>query len=395
MLWVIAAGGLAAAAFFGLRPQPVAVESAVAVRGELQTTINAEGRTRVRDRFVVAAPVGGRLSRLRLRRGDRVARGSVVATIEAPPLEPLDPREQGVVEARLTAAQAARREAEAMVARQLTTLAQAERERQRAERLVETGDLSRQEFERWCNVEAAGREELTAARSRQAIAAAEVEAARAALLTNNGRGGAGRPRQSARIEVTSPIDGRVLRLYEESERVVAAGAPLLEISNPETLELVIEVLSTDAVRLRPEMPVIVERWGGDQPLQGKVRVIEPTAFTRISALGIEEQRVNVIADLPERPGTLGDGYRIEARIIVNQLPDVLKLPLGALFREGDDWAVYLIEKGRAHRRLVSLGQRGEREAEVTAGLREGQRVIQRPPRELRDGDRVTELPGGR
>lgn len=394
-------GGLLAVAILGLRPEPLVVETALVSRGMMQTTVSAGGRTRIQDRFVIAAPVAGKLARLRLRRGDQVAAGALITWIESRPLEPLDPRQRGMAEARLAAAGAARREAEAVVEQARISLSQRERDRQRGERLVESGDLARQEFEQLCSAETAERQQLAAALSRARMAAAESEAARAALLSlsadglpadlDNGEGG-----RLERIAVRSPISGRVLRLHEESERVVAAGTPLIEISNPATLELVIEVLSTAAVGLRPGARVIVDRWGGPNPLEATVRLIEPSAFTKVSALGIEEQRVNVIADLAERPEGLGDGFQIEARLVVSETPETLKVPLSAIFREEggaraeDGWATLIVEGARARRRRIRIGRSNEREAEVLEGLSEGMKVIIYPPTELVDGGRISE-----
>jgi len=387
LLWVIGIIALSAGIFLALRPRPIEIEAATIGRGGLRTTIPAEGRTRIHDRFVIAAPVTGRLRRIDLHRGDNVKAGATVARIDPPPLDPLDPRQRGTAEARLTAAEAAVREAEALVARERTSLAQSQRERERAEKLIESGDLPRQEFERIASAVTAGNQELTAALARVRIAEAEVEAARAALWSLGASDPRGR--QVEAIHIRAPVSGRVLRLHEESERVVTAGTPLIEISNPATLELVIEVLSNDAVRIRPGAEVIVERWGGDHPLRATVRLIEPSAFTRVSALGIEEQRVNIVADLLERPDALGDGYRIETRIVIDEIGQALKTPLGALFRQNEGWAVYVIEEGRVHSRAVTIGNRSDDEAVVLAGLAAGERVVLHPPNELKPGARVT------
>lgn len=386
VLWLTGAAIVIAAVSLALRPRPMLVEVATIGSGRLETTIPAEGRTRIHDRFVVAAPVTGRLKRIDLHRGDEVARAGIIALIEPAPLDPLDPRQRGVAEARLAAAEAASREAEALIARERTALGQTRRERQRAAELVESGDLPRQEFERLGSAVAAGDQQLLAAEARARVAAAEVEAARAALRSLGSTDSI--DRRTETIAVRSPVGGRVLRLYEESERVVTAGTPLIEISNPSTLELVIEVLSSDAVRIRPGAEVIIERWGGDHPLRGTVRLIEPSAFTKVSALGIEEQRVNIVADLLERPEGLGDGYRVESRIVVYRADQSLKVPLSALFRQEEKWAVYIIDGGVAALRPVTIGQRSETEAELVSGVERGARVILHPPGDLRPGIRV-------
>ena len=385
--WVIGLVVVSGVIFLALRPRPIEVEAVTIGRGGLRTTIPAEGRTRIHDRFVVAAPVTGRLRRIDLHRGDNVQAGATVARVDPLPLDPLDPRQRGMAEARLTAAEAAVREAEALVARERTSAAQSQRERERAEKLVESGDLPRQEFERIASTVTAGNQGLAAALARVRIAEAEVEAARAALRSLSATDPRGR--QVEAIPIRAPVSGRVLRLHEESERVVTAGTPLIEISNPATLELVIEVLSSDAVRIRPGAEVIVERWGGDHPLPASVRLIEPSAFTKVSALGIEEQRVNIVADLLERPDALGDGYRIETRIVIDEIGPALKAPLGALFRQNEGWAVYVIAQDRAQSRAVTIGNRSDDEAEVLAGLTAGERVVLHPPNDLKPGARVT------
>jgi len=385
--WVAVAAALIGWAVLALRPKPISVEVAAVTEGPLEVTIAAEGRTRVRDRYVVAAPVSGLLARLRVQRGDWVTTGQPIAQLSPLPLDPLDPRQQGTAEARLRSAEAAQREASARIAQVESTLALATRERKRTEQLVTSGDLPRQALDESHDRETSARQELDAARARTLIANAEVDAARAALLpfpTSREAGGGGG------ILLRAPSAGRVLTLHQESQRVVPAGAPILEISDPAYLELVIEVLSTDAVQISPGARVIVDRWGGDQPLHATVRLLEPAAFTRLSALGIEEQRVNVIADLlpEERPraARLGEAYRIEARIVLRETPRALLIPLSALFRRQEDWACYVItdDSTLAERRLT-LGDRGERHAIVRAGLQPGERVLVHPRNDLSPG----------
>ncbi|NBO65267.1 MAG: HlyD family efflux transporter periplasmic adaptor subunit [Acidobacteria bacterium] len=391
LLWLTGAIMVGAGVLITLRPRPVEVEVATIGEGELVTAISAEGRTRVRDRFIVAAPVTGRLRRIELHRGDKVKVDQAVALIDPVPLNPLDPRQSGVAEARLAAAEAAQREAEALISREQASLNQARRELRRGELLVESGDLPRQELERISSNATAGEQLLIAAQARSRITAAEVEAARSALRSLSTE--IGPNPTTAALSVRSPVAGSVLRLLEESERVVSAGTPLIEISNPSTLELVIEVLSSDAVRVSPGAEVIVERWGGDHVLHGSVRMIEPSAFTRTSALGIEEQRVNIIADLVERPENLGDGYRIETRIVIARIERTLKVPLSSLFRQNEGqneaWMVFAIERSRAQPRLVTIGNRSESDAQVLAGLTVGTPVILFPPSDLQPGARVT------
>ena len=193
------------------------------------------------------------------------------------------------------------------------------------------------------------------------------------------------------IDVRSPVAGHVLRVHEESERIVAAGTPLLEVGDPGDIEVVVDVLSADAVRIRPGAPVAIEDWGGEQPLEARVRLVEPSGFTKVSALGVEEQRVNVVADFVDGPGALGDGYRVEARVVVWEAPDVVRVPGSALFRRGDAWHVFVVERGTARLRRVEVGHRGSFEAELLAGLEPGERVVLHPSDRVQDGVRVREL----
>ncbi|MFN7945787.1 MAG: efflux RND transporter periplasmic adaptor subunit [Blastocatellia bacterium] len=367
-----------------LRPVPEKVEAARVQRGPLRATIDAEGKTRVRDRFVIAAPVTGRLTRIELHRGDQVQSGAVVARLDPLPMSPLDPRQVAEARARVAAAEQLKNEAEAGVAHVRADCEQAQREAQRAERLIETGDISRQDFERLRNADQTCRQQLEAAHFKARAAAAEVEVARAALIAIEQAGQSGK---AATVLVHAPVSGKVLRVNEESERVIAAGAPLIEISN-QTLEIVIDVLSADAVKVKPGAQVLIEGWGGEQPLQARVRLIEPSAFTKISALGIEEQRVNVIADFTDAAVPLGDGYRVEARIVTWETNDALKVPLSALFRQGRDWNVFVIKNGLAERRTVETGHRSAFEAEVLKGLQADEQVIVHPASQISDGVRV-------
>ena len=363
-----------------LAPAPVAVEVTRVGAGPLQVTVDEDGETRARDRFVLSAPVAGRVARIELREGDRVARDQAVA--ELWPL-PLSAREREEQLARIVAAEALLREASERMRHAQSDHEQARREWLRMEKLVAGELVSRQDAEQARVAETTSANELEAARFRMRSAEADLSAARAALLAlDSARAG------SARIPVRSPVAGKVLRLSEKSERVVAAGAPLIIIGDPAHLEIVIDLLSTDAVKVKPGMPVMLEGWGGDKPLRAQVRVVEPYGFTKVSALGVEEQRVNVIADFVDPPGTLGDGYRVEAKIIIWRADSVLKVPVSALFRKGDAWAVFVVDGGRAKQREVRIGQRGELEAEVLQGLKEGETVIRHPSNDISDGARI-------
>jgi HlyD family secretion protein len=364
-----------------MRPSPPIVEVARANRGPLRVTVDEEGETRAHDRFVVAAPVAGRLERVELEDGDIVAGGQVAAIIH--PL-PLDVRSRAEAMARVDSAEAGKREAAAQVQHAQADYDQARRERERAEKLVKDGLISVQSSEQAKTAESTAAHELEAAKFRNVAAAYEVEVARAALIA----AGLGPDDPARLVELRSPVRGSVLKVLEKSERVVPAGTPILSVGDAAKLEIVIDVLSTDAVKVSPGMPVLLENWGGERPLRACVRLVEPSGFTKISALGIEEQRVNVIADFVDPPGRLGDGYRVEARIIIWEAGNVLKIPSGALFRHGQDWNVFAIENGRAWARQVEIGHRSALEAEVLRGIEEGSEVIVHPSNEIASGMRV-------
>ncbi len=384
LLLIAALGAMAFAVMVAMRPSPMMVETATIACGPLRVTIDAEGKTRVRDRFAVASPVTGRLARIELHRGDQVERNALLARIDPLPMAPLDPRQAAEARARVAAAEHLRHEAEAVVAHARADCEQTQRELERAEKLVETGDIARQEFERLRTAEQTCRQQLEAATFKARAVAAEVEVAKAALLAIEQAGQSG---QAATVYVRAPVGGRVLRVVEESERVVTAGTPLLELSG-QTLEIVIDLLSADAVKVQPGAPVWIEGWGGEQPLPARVRLIEPSAFTKVSALGVEEQRVNVIADFTDPVTPLGDGYRIEAQIILWDGQQVLQVSTSAMFRKGQGWNVFVVENGLARERKIEIGHRNPAAAEIRSGLAEGAAVILHPTNELADGLRV-------
>ena len=396
VLGALAAAALALA-WLVLRPAPQRVDVARATLGPLQVTVDEEGETRVRERFVVAAPTTGRLLRMALDEGDRVEAGQLVARIEP---VPLDPRDRASAEARLQAAQANKSAAEARVALARAALEQARRNAGRADRLREAGTLSQEAYEAVQLEATRARQDSEAARFAADAADHEVEAARAALIASSGRapaeapapdGGNGSCAPNPCVLVHAPVSGSVLRIHEESERTVVAGTPLLSLGDPGALEIVVDVLSTDAVQVRPGALVLVEDWGGDGALRARVRRIEPSAFTKISALGVEEQRVNVIADLLDESPGLGDGFRVEARIVTWQADQALQVPASALFRRGDAWVVFVVEGGVARVREVGVGPRSRTAVEIRDGLREGDTVVLHPGDRLHDGVRVEPL----
>ena len=359
-------------------PSPVLVDTGTAVTGPMSVAISEEGRTRVKQRYLITAPASGRLARPQWNEGDRVARGEALARITP---SPLGSRESAEARARIETAEALVREAEANVARARVEQEEAVRGRERAEKLAASGSISRERLERAVHAATVTERSLESSLHRHRAAVSELEVAQAALLAlREERGDA-----KAILSVSSPVDGRVLRLFEESERVVAAGTPLLEVGDPGDMEVMIDVLSTDAVRVEVGQTVWIEEWGGPDPLSGKVNRVEPAAFTRVSALGVDEQRVNVIVDLDETPPELGDGYRVTGRIVVWERTDVLKVPSSALFRIDEDWGVFVVEDGAAASRIVSVGQRNGIEAEILEGLAEGDQVVLHPGARISDG----------
>lgn len=372
-----------------MRPVSSGVQAIEVHRGALRETVDEEGETRVRRRFVVAAPVAGRVQRIVLDEGDSVDLDAVVAHIDP---RPLDPRVHAEMQARREAAEASRREADAHVEQARAAAAQAQRSAARSRKLKASGTVSSEELETAELEESNRKHELEAALFAASAAEHAVEAAQAALLAPGvSAPSGGASNTPALVEVRSPIRGQVLRVLEESERVVEAGAPLLEVGDPLSLEIVIDVLSTDAVRIRPEAPIEIVDWGGPQALHARVRHVEPSAFTKVSALGVEEQRVNVIADFVDPPAALGDRYRVEAQIVVWEKADVLKVPTSALFRRGGQWSVFLVENGRAAVRSLEIGHRSVLEAEVLTGLDEGALVISHPSDQVVAGARVHAL----
>lgn len=390
MRWLALGGGLLLAAALGLafRPARQAVDTGTAARGPLVVTIDEEGRTRIRERYVVSAPLAGRLLRVTLEPGDAVqAEQTVIAAIEPADASLLDPRAHAAAAARVKAAETERERMRPLLLRARASHDYQAAELERATRLFAAQGISRQELDAANERAAAATAELESAELQALIAGYELEVAQAALIASENRGGEG----SDRFEIRSPISGTVLRLLQESERVVEPGAPLVEVGNPSEIEIVVETLSNDAVRIVRGARVEIAHWGGDSDLAGRVRIVEPAGFTKISALGVEEQRVNVIVDFtgpPEARRAVGDGFRVEARIVEWESGDVLRIPVGALFREGESWAVFRVAAGRAVVQNVRIGHRNSREAEVIDGLSPGDEVVLHPGDQLRNGSRI-------
>ena len=366
-----------------LTPDTVAVTTAEALVGPMTVTVDEDGRTRAVDRYVVTAPVAGELERLPNRAGERVNRGDAVARIR--PL-PLDERTRSQLAAALDAAQARERAAATAFERADAAATQAEREVERRRTLLEVGALSAEALEQYVLAARSAVEQRDGARQARNVAQADVRAARAALLggTRPADGTAGSP---AAITVRAPASGTVAAVPERSSRVIQPGEVILEITDPSALEVVVDVLSTDAARIEPGMRTELTGWGGPA-LGATVRRVEPAAFTRLSALGVEEQRVNVILDLDQRPNALGDGYRVEASVAVWRADSVLSVPASAVFRNGAGWRVFRVSDRRARLTTVTVGERTGARAQILAGLSPGDEVILFPADDLQDGTRV-------
>ncbi len=387
---MLAAGAAVAAALFAwaFAPRPLGVELAAASEGPFETSIEEDGKTRLRDRFVVAAPLAGTLARITLREGDAVEAGTPLASITPVLPAMLDERTRREQQLRVEITQAQTQRVAARIEGAKVGLAQARNEQQRSEQLARQGFVAPTKLESDRLSVLAAQKELEAAVEEGHVAGHEVEQARAALMAAT-RAGAGAGKG---FEVRAPIAGRVLKVAQASEGPVALGAPLVELGDTARLEVVAELLTADALRAAPGSAVRIERWGGDGVLEGRVRRVEPAAFTKVSALGVEEQRVRVLIDLvspAQRWASLGDGFRVGVRIVTRSLPKVLKVPVSAVFPrpEGGD-AVFVVEGGRARLVPVQLGARNGQEAWIESGLAAGVQVIVYPPPATRDGLRV-------
>jgi len=429
LYWIAGLGtvGLIALVF---RPAPSRVDLVAVEREDLQVTVDAEGRTRVQDRFVVAAPVDGRLARVELSAGDEVEKGEIVARIDPLPftsqvrqaqaridslqaeiagVDTQRPKDFALEQARdrIQLAQTEKRQAQAELASTQAELAQAQRDRQRAQDLANRGAISQQDLESARLRETSREQEVKAAEESLQGAIAAVNAAQQALSIlqaeqqdpdylidvyqaeiNQIEAELSRLADEAqRTDISAPIGGKVLRVPQESARYVTAGTPVLELGNPDALELEIDVLSSDAVKIQPGNTVLVEQWGGEETLLARVRSIEPSAFTKVSALGVEEQRVNIIADFVDSDAALGDGFRVEAQIVIDETENAVTVPISALFPCASSTCVFTVEEGRAQQTVVIPGPRNTFNAVVEGGLNEGDRVIAFPE-SIEAGDRV-------
>lgn len=384
---VVVALAVVGGILWAFRPQPVAVDVQQIVRGPLEVTVDEDGRTRIRDRYVVSAPLSAQLQRISLDAGDPVvARQTVLAVLQ--PVDPslLDARAALEAEARVRRAQAAVQQTEAELQAATARQQFASVEYDRVKTAFNQNAANQSEVDAASMADRTARADFDAATFARKIAEFELELAQAALLRTQPSGEENSTSET--LVIKSPINGRVLRLIQESAAVVTPGSPLMELGNPADLEMEVDVLSTDAVQIQPGAPVHIERWGGPETLSGIVRLVEPQAFTKISALGVEEQRVYVIIDFADpfdKWKSLGDGYRIEARIVTWRDDNVLKAPAGALFRRGDQWCVFTIRDGKAALQPVTIGKRTTLEVQIIGGLEENQTVIVHPSDEVSQG----------
>ena len=399
-VWIIVLTAVVAGAiFYGFEGQPVPVEAATAERGPMQVTVEEEGKTRLRSRYIVSAPAAGFMRRLKWKAGDRIRSGETITVLNPVSSPLLDTRSVDQGEARVRAAEAAVTVAESRIAQTKEQLRTAQSDldywllqEEREAPLVESGDLPAQRLDQVRNEirrseagVATAEANLNTAQQQIASAQAEVAAARAALTPATAQEWNG---QSEAVTVRAPAGGRVIRIIQESEGVVSPGQPLMEIGDANAIEVEVELLSPDAVQVMPGTKVLLSGWGGGEMLEARVRVIEPGGFTKVSALGVEEQRVRVISDIvsPEEMWKrLGDGYRVDASFVLWEGEGVLQIPANALFRDNGDWMVFVIQDGVAHLRKVEVGHRTGLTAEILSGLEAGEQVVAHPDETVEDG----------
>ena len=374
--------------FQALRTSPIAVETGTITRGPLTVTVLEEGKTRIRHRYLITPPVAGYLNRVPLRAGDRIEAGkTVLATVQPQPAGFLDPRARAEAEARVKASEAALMQRETQIERARAALDLAQKEVVRARELKKSGAIATKDWDTAESQVSMLARDLNTAQFAMQVSEFELAQARAALnqvqtpVTEN----------SDPLKIIAPVNGYVLNVFEESARMIMAGMQIMEVGDHTDLEAEIELLSSDAVGVQPGADVSIEQWGGEVPLRGKVTVVEPGGYTKISALGVEEQRVKVRVNFvdPLPPGTtLGDRFRVEARIVTWHGDNVLQVPTGALFRRGGDWMAFRFDGGKARQTKVEIAHNNGVTAEVRSGLSQGQRVILHAPDAVADGAKV-------
>lgn len=380
---------------FALLPKPIPVDVAEATLGHMTVTVREDGKTRVKHRYVISAPQTGNMLRITARPGDPVAVDEILARLvpTAPPL--LDDRTRQEAVARLNVALASQRQARTAVSAARLALEHARSEAERYRALGKQGAIPQQRSDQAEFELKARTEDLVSAEFAVKVANHQVSVSRATLgrLEKKRKPGRKEPPAGEQLDLTSPVKGRVLRVFQESEAVVAPGTPLVEVGDPGALEVVADVLTRDSVFIEEGAPVHIERWGGKRVLDGRVRRVEPSAFTRLSALGVEEQRVNVVIEFDTPYAhwqALGDNYRVEVQIVIWRQDDVLTVPTSTVFRHGDTWAVYVIRDGLAHLTPVTIGRRNETQVQIVEGIEAGTRVILHPSDRVEDQVEVIE-----
>ena len=385
---IIITVGVISAIVYGFIPKPVTVDLVKVSRGPLKITVEEEGKTRVKDRFVLSAPVAGFMRRIKLDVGDHIQKGETLVELEPLKSNLLDPRSRATAEAAVSSAEAALKVEEERVRAAAADAEYSRRNLERIKKLFEGGYVAKDALEQ---AEAGDkRAEANLLSAEAAVKVARSELGRAQTVLRHSAAEETKI-QGKIVTIQAPVSGSVLKIYLESERVVQSGEPLIDIGDPKNLEVKVEVLSADAVRIKPGTSVLFERWGGNSTLSGKVRIVEPAGFTKISSLGVEEQRVLVIVDIasfPKSGYSLGDGYRLEASFIIWEGKDILQVPASALFRKQDGWAVFVVKNDRALKREVKVGQRTGLAAEILSGLTEGEEVISHPDNSIEDGTRI-------
>lgn len=384
LVWFVVVLAVVGAIGWSFWPQPVSIDIATVARGRFQVTVEEQARTRVRDAYVVSAPIAGRLLRIGNRAGEDVVAGqSVVAQLQ--PSEPtfLDARTRAQAQAAVNAAEAARKSAAAAVVQAQAEVDHAVAELARSESLAGRSLVSKSDLE---NAQLQQRRAIAGLESaRQLLKMREFELENARMLVADFRGSTN---ASQVVSLKAPVTGRVFRVLQQSEAIVAAGTPILEIGDANDLEVMSELLSTDAVKVLPGAAAAITDWGGPTDLAARVRLVEPSGFTKISALGVEEQRVRVVLDITEPRDSwsrLGDGFRVNVRIVVWETDDAVHAPLAALFRNGDAWQAFVVRNGHAVRADVSVGQTNELDAQILNGLQPGDQVILHPSDKITDG----------
>ncbi len=387
--WMV--GGLIVLALlvWAFMPRATEVEVASVTQGRFERSVQEDGKTRLRDRYVVSTPLAGRVARITLRQGDSVERDAMVATLW--PLVPalLDERARDQQNAHVGTLEASVSRAKANVGRAMAALDQARAELKRNEALAKEGFVSPNQNETGRLTVRLREQELESARQEESGARHELDQSRIALRQySSGSTGA----QQRAWQIKAPVSGKILKIQQQSEGIVQAGTPLMELGDPSQLEVVVDVLTEDAAQIRPGTPVQLSNWGGPETLEGRVRLIEPAAFTKVSALGVEEQRVNAVIDItsaPDKRATLGDGFKVDVRVLVQVVENAVKVPVSALFPVGARSALFVVEGGRARQREIEVAARNGVEAWVKTGLAPGTPVIVYPPTALKDGARVT------